>query len=377
MTEKRGADNGNIRRRRWVIKVGSALLTHHDQGLNRSAIRRLVKQIADLKNAGVDAVLVSSGSIVEGIQRLGWRQRPHELYKLQAAAAVGQMGLIQTYETEFQKYSLRTAQVLLTNADLADRARYLNARSAIRTLIDLNVVPVINENDTVVTHEIRFGDNDTLAALVTNLIEAELLVLLTDQEGLFEQDPRITPGAKLIKEAIAGDRQLERMAGPGGLLGRGGMLTKLRAAEKAARSGAATRIASGESNEVLLRIMAGESVGTLLRAESGRLAARKQWLAGQLRVRGRLYLDSGAVQVLKKSGRSLLPVGVTRCEGAFSRGELVACLDETGHEVARGLVNYSAEESKKILGRSSREIESILGYIDEPELIHRDNIVVL
>ncbi len=363
--------------RRWVVKVGSALLTDTEVGLNADNIRRWVEQVVTLREQGFSVVLVSSGSIAEGMQRLGWHVRPHEVHKLQAAAAVGQMGLVQLYESVFQKHGVHTAQVLLTHADLAHRVRYLNARTTLRTLLTLGVVPVVNENDTVVTEEIRFGDNDTLAALVTNLVEAELLVILTDQDGLYDRDPRLHRDAQLIPQAEAGDPRLDAMAGAGSALGRGGMVTKLRAADKASRSGAATVIASGRERDVLLRLGAGERLGTLLTPATERLVARKQWLAGQLKVRGRVVLDEGAVRVLRESGRSLLPVGVTAVHGAFSRGELVACTNAEGREIARGLVNYSSDESARIIGQPSHRIEAILGYVDEPELIHRDNMVVL
>lgn len=362
--------------RRWVVKIGSGILTHPTAGLNHNLIRSVAAEIAALRADGVEIVLVSSGSIVEGMQRLGWRERPHSLHELQAAAAVGQMGLVQRYESAFQAHGLHTAQVLLTNADLAHRGRYLNARSTLRTLLDLGVVPVVNENDTVATEEIRFGDNDTLAALVVNLIEADLLVILTDQQGLFERDPARDPDAPLVSEALAGDGRLAAMAGPGGGLGRGGMQTKLVAAEKAARSGASTFIASGRDAGVLTRLRQGENLGTWLKPPTGRIAARKQWLAGQLVVKGRLHLDDGAARVLREQGRSLLPVGVAAVDGQFSRGELVACVDSGGREVARGLVNYTSEEAARIAGRPSREIEQVLGYVDEPELIHRDNMVL-
>lgn len=363
--------------KRWVVKVGSALLTDPEAGLNKELVHDLVAQIANLKKSGIDIVMVSSGSIVEGMQRLGWVQRPHALYHLQAAAAVGQMGLIQTYESAFKEHGLQTAQVLLTDADMANRLRYLNARSTLRTLLDLGVIPVVNENDTVVTEEIRFGDNDNLAALVANLIEADVLVILTDQDGLYNKDPRTNEDAELVSEANAGDTALEKMAGPSSGLGRGGMLTKLQAAEKAARSGAATIIANGTQNGILLGIKNGDDCGSLLLPSRERLAARKQWMAGQMKVRGRVVLDDGAVMVLRESGRSLLSVGVTQIEGEFVRGELVACLDAQQREIARGLVNYSSEEARKILGKPSGDIEIILGYVDEPELIHRDNIVLL
>jgi len=363
--------------RRWVIKIGSALLTNEGQGLDREAIAAWSGQMAGLLAEGRELVLVSSGAVAEGMCRLGWTRRPHALHELQAAAAVGQMGLIQAWESCFQKHGRHTAQILLTHEDLADRRRYLNARSTLRTLLDLDVVPVVNENDTVATDEIRFGDNDTLAALVANLVEADLLVILTDQQGLFEADPRQDPEAALVESADADDPALERMAGGGGVLGRGGMITKVRAARRAARSGASTLIVSGREPDVLARVAQGEALGTLLRPAREPIAARKQWLAGQLAVRGCLLLDEGAVEVLTRSGRSLLPVGVTGVEGQFARGELVSCLAPDGREVARGLVNYGADEARRIIGHPSSKIESLLGYVDEPELIHRDNLVIL
>jgi glutamate 5-kinase len=363
--------------RRWVIKVGSALVTANGQGLDLSAIAAWVEQMARLRHAGHELVLVSSGAVAEGMTRLGWRRRPHAVHELQAAAAVGQMGLVQAYESRFQQHGLHTAQVLLTHEDLADRQRYLNARSTLRSLLALGVVPVVNENDTVATDEIRFGDNDTLAALVANLVEADLLVILTDQEGLFEEDPRANPRAPLVSEAQATDPRLLAMAsGSAGALGRGGMATKVRAAARAARSGTATLITSGRRADVLGAVARGEEVGTLLVSSSGPLAARKQWLAGHLQARGRLSLDEGAVRVLRTAGRSLLPVGVTRVEGDFERGEVVVCSGPEGTEVARGLVNYSAAESRRIIGQPSDRIEALLGYVDEPELIHRDNLVL-
>ncbi len=364
--------------KRWVIKIGSSLLTNDGRGLDVAAIQGWVDQMVALKRTGVELLLVSSGAVAEGMTRLGWSERPHALHQLQAAAAVGQMGLIQAYESRFQQHKLHTAQVLLTHDDLADRQRYLNARSTLQTLLDLNVIPVVNENDTVTTEEIRFGDNDTLAALVANLIEAELLVFLTDQQGMFSSDPRTDPGAELIQEAQAGEKRLETMAsGSGGALGRGGMLTKVRAATRAARSGTLTVIASGRDENILQRIAADDFRGTRLYPAREPLAARKQWLAGQLQVRGSLSLDPGAMQVLQDAGSSLLPVGVTRVEGEFERGDLVVCFGPGGEEVARGLVNYSAAESRRIIGHVSKRIESILGYVDEPELIHRDNLVLL
>lgn len=363
---------------RWIVKIGSALLTNEGQGLDQTSIGIWVDQLADLRKQGKEIVLVSSGSVAEGMSRLGWTTRPHALNELQAAAAIGQMGLIQCYESHFQRHGLHTAQILLTHEDLADRQRYLNARSTLRELLKLGVIPVINENDTVATDEIRFGDNDTLAAMVANLTEANLLVILTDQDGLCDKDPRQHSDAKLVLEGKAGDPSLEALADiSGGSLGRGGMYTKMKAAARAARSGAATIIASGSSKDSLARIANGEQQGTLLLPGQEPMLARKQWLANQLKSKGQLKLDEGAVKVLSESGKSLLPVGVIAVEGKFNRGEMVSCIDLGGKEIARGLVNYNADESRKIMGQSSDRIEDILGYVDEPELIHRDDLVLL
>jgi glutamate 5-kinase len=363
---------------RLVVKVGSSLVTNEGRGVDAAAIARLAEQIAGLGKLGRQTILVSSGAIAEGMQRLGWSKRPHAMHELQAAAAVGQMGLAQAYETAFRGHGLKTAQVLLTHADMADRQRYLNARSTLRTLLALGVVPVINENDTVVTDEIKLGDNDTLGAMVTNLVEADALVILTDQAGLFDADPRKNENAKLLKEADASDPALEALAGgAGSALGKGGMLTKVLAARRAARSGAHTVIASGAEPDVLLRLARGERIGTLLTAQTVPLAARKQWLADHLTVAGQVRLDPGAVRALVRDGKSLLPIGVTEVTGEFQRGEVVTVLDPSGREVARGLANYSAEEARRIIRRPSGEIEAILGYVDEPELIHRDNLVLL
>jgi glutamate 5-kinase len=362
---------------RWVVKIGSALLTNDGRGLNQQGISTWVEQLAQLRRQGHELILVSSGAVAEGMSRLGWTSRPHALHQLQAAAAVGQMGLVQAYESYFQRHGMHTAQVLLTHDDLSNRGRYLNARSTLRTLLDLGVVPIINENDTVVTDEIRFGDNDTLAALVANLIEAELLVILTDQAGMCDKDPRQHPDARLIHQTPVNAPGLEAMAGgSGGALGRGGMLTKVRAARLAARSGSATVIAAGREERVLLRLAEGEELGTLFVPDQEPIAARKQWLAGHLQVRGTLTLDVGAVRVLRESGKSLLPVGVKALTGAFLRGEMVSCVDEAGNEVARGLVNYSAQDTRRIQGQPSSRIEELLGYVGEPELIHRDNLIL-
>jgi glutamate 5-kinase len=364
--------------RTLVVKVGSSLVTNDGRGLDAAAIARWAAQIAQLRAWGKRCALVSSGAIAEGLQRLGWSRRPRELHELQAAAAVGQMGLVQCYESCFREHGLATAQVLLTHADMTDRQRYLNARFTLATLLDLGVIPVINENDTVVTDEIKVGDNDTLGALVASLVEAEALLILTDQAGLYESDPRRDPHARLVEEANAGEARLEAMAGgAGSALARGGMLTKVLAAKRAARSGAHTVIASGREPDVLVRLAQGESIGTLLRAQTTPLAARKQWLADHLAVGGRVVLDEGAVRALERDGKSLLPVGVTAVQGDFERGAVIGCLDPAGREVARGLVNYSSAETRLIMRRPSADIESLLGYLDGPELIHRNNLVLL
>jgi glutamate 5-kinase len=361
-----------------VVKVGSSLVTDQGRGLDLGALSRWAGQIAQLRKQGRRVVLVSSGAIAAGMQRLGWDKRPSALHELQAAAAVGQMGLIQAYETCFRKHELVTSQILLTHEDLADRKRYLNARSTLRTLLDLGVVPIINENDTVAIDEIRFGDNDTLAALVTNLIEADALVILTDQAGLYDRDPRKDSAATLIADGRAGDVALEAMAGgTGSHIALGGMLTKVLAAKRAARSGAHTIIASGHEDDVLPRLARGERIGTQLVAERATLAARKQWLADHLQVRGSLTLDAGAVRALTEQGKSLLPIGVIEVSGEFERGEAVSCRDQSHREIARGLVNYGSTETRRILRTPSGEIEAKLGYVDEPELIHRDNLVLL
>ncbi|CAM3599980.1 glutamate 5-kinase [Halomonas sp. FME1] len=365
------------RARRVVVKIGSALLTNDGRGLDEPAIGGWVDQIAALHQRGVEVVLVSSGAVAAGMVRLGWQVRPSAVHELQAAAAVGQNGLTQCYEQHFARHNMLTAQVLLTHDDLSNRKRYLNALSALRTLVEMRVVPVINENDTVVTDEIRFGDNDTLGALVANLLEADALLLLTDQEGLFDADPRHNPNAQMIAEGRADDPRLAAVAGSGGALGRGGMSTKVRAAQLAARSGAVTVIASGRQPDVINRIMAGESLGTLLRPDQVPIAARKRWLAGQLQVRGTLVLDAGAVKVLRDKGSSLLAVGVRSVQGSFKRGDMVVCVDEQGASVAKGLVNYGADEAHQLAGQPSHQIEAILGYVEAHELIHRDNLVVL
>lgn len=364
--------------RRVIIKVGSSLVTNQGKGLDHAALAGWAAQIATLKQAGKDIILVSSGAIAEGMQRLNWETRPTALYELQAAAAVGQMGLAQAYASCFSQHGLQTAQVLLTHEDLSNRKRYLNARSTLTTLLKLNIIPIINENDTVATDEIRFGDNDTLAALVTNLVEADALVILTDQAGLYTSDPRKDPTATLLNEVHAGDPALEKMAGGvGSAISRGGMQTKVIAAKRAARSGADTIVASGHEHNVLVRLSQDEVIGTRFIAKLPVLAARKQWLADYLQVRGHVTLDQGAVKALTGDGKSLLPIGVIAVNGEFERGETVSCLDPDGREIARGLINYSAVETQKILKQPSNEIETILGYVDEPELIHRNNLVLL
>jgi len=362
--------------KRWVVKIGSALLTNDGEGLDHEAIAHWVEQLAALREQGMEIVLVSSGSVAEGMTRLGWSERPHEVFKLQAAAAVGQMGLVQAYETNFQRHNMHTAQILLTHEDHSDRKRYLNARATLRTLLDLGVVPVVNENDTVVTSEIRFGDNDTLGALVANLVEADGLIILTDQRGLYKEDPRQNPEAEFVSEGRAGDPELEAMAGGGGKLGRGGMATKVRAAKLAARSGAVTVIASGREDNLLTRLRDGERIGTLLVPDQQPEAARKQWIAGHLQAKGTLVLDQGAVKALTQRGKSLLPAGVKQVNGKFSRGEMVLMVDENDVIVARGLVNYGNDAAKKIIGKPSSQIEAILGFVGEQELVHRDNLAL-
>ena len=364
--------------RRIVVKVGSTLVTDDGRGLDREAIARWAAQLAALRAMRKEVVLVSSGAIAEGIKRLGWKRRPTAMHDLQAAAAVGQMGLAQAYESGFGDHGIQTAQILLTHADLADRSRYLNARSTLLTLLTLDVLPIINENDTVVTDEIKFGDNDTLGALVANLIDADALVILTDQAGLFSSDPRHDPQATLISEAMAGDRALEAMAGgSGSSLGRGGMLTKVLAARRAAASGAHTTIASGREPDVLVRLAGGEAIGTQLVAPVGRLSARKQWMADHLQTAGRVVLDAGAAEALASSGRSLLPIGVTEVIGTFARGDVVSCIAPDGREIARGIVNYASADARRIVGRPSNEIEHLLGFVEEQELIHRTNLLTI
>lgn len=362
---------------RWVVKIGSALLTDNGQGLDMEAMAGWVQQMVALQQSGVELVLVSSGAVAEGMVRMGLAQRPDSVHALQACAAIGQMGLVQAYESHFRVHGVKTAQILLTHDDLSDRQRYLNARNTLHTLIAWKVLPVINENDTVATDEIRFGDNDTLAALVANLIEADTLVILTDQEGMFDRDPRHDPDAVLLPEVQAMDERLLAMAGGGGVLGRGGMQTKVRAARLASRSGCATVIASGRGDNILMRLREAETLGTLLLPDQDRQTARKQWLAAHLQHAGRVVIDDGAVRALRQGGRSLLPVGVKAVQGNFQRGEVVACIDEQGRQIAVGLVNYSADETNRIAGQSSERIVQLLGYVDAPELMHRDNLVLL
>ncbi len=363
---------------RVIVKVGPSLVTNEGRGLDHAAIAKWADQIAHLRRMGKQVVLVSSGAVAEGMLRLGFERRPVAIHELQACAAVGQMGLAQIYETSFRAHDLRTAQVLLTHADLADRERYLNARSTLFTLLELGVVPVINENDTVVTDEIKFGDNDTLGALVANLIEADALIILTDQRGLYTSDPRKNPDATFVHEAKAGDPALEAMAGGAGSgIGSGGMLTKILAARRAASSGAHTVIAWGREDQVLVRLAEGEAIGTQLTAQTAQLTARKQWMADHLKTAGQVTLDAGAVQKLLEEGKSLLPIGVTDVGGDFGRGDVITCVDATGKAIARGMSNYASAEVKRIMRKPSSEIAAILGYVEEVELIHRDNLVLL
>ncbi len=363
--------------RRIVVKVGSSLVTDEGRGLDQAAIGEWCRQLSLLVHGGREVIMVSSGAIAEGMKRLGWTKRPHEINELQAAAAVGQMGLAQMYETKLRENGLGSAQVLLTHADLADRERYLNARSTLLTLLRLGVVPVINENDTVVNDEIKFGDNDTLGALVANLVEADVLVILTDQTGLYTADPRKNPAAQLVHQAKAADPALEAMAGgAGSSLGRGGMITKILAAKRAAGSGASTVIAWGREPDVLVRLTQGESIGTLLVAQTQKMQARKQWIADHLQLRGSVTVDAGAVAKLQEEGKSLLPIGMTAVDGDFSRGDVIAVRDAQGAEIARGLANYASAEARLICRKPSSEFEQLLGYVAEPEMVHRDNLVL-
>jgi glutamate 5-kinase len=364
--------------RRIVVKVGSSLVTNEGRGVDAQAIANWSRQLAQLAREGRELVMVSSGAIAEGMLRLGWRTRPKELHELQAAAAVGQMGLVQMYESQLRQHGMASAQVLLTHADLADRERYLNARSTLLTLLGLKVIPVINENDTVVNDEIKFGDNDTLGALVANLVDADAYVILTDQRGLYAADPRKVPDAAFIDEATAGDPALERMAGgAASAIGRGGMLTKILAAKRAAGSGTSTVIAWGREADVLLRLAEGEAIGSTLRAGTPKQAARKQWMLDHLQLRGAVRVDAGAVAKLRDEGKSLLPIGVHEVEGEFARGDVIAVRTLDGSaEVARGLANYSSAEARLIARKASAQIESLLGYANEPELIHRTNLVL-
>lgn len=363
---------------RIVVKVGSALVTNDGHGLDHEAITRWATQIAQLQKSGKEVVLVSSGAIAEGVLRLGWTERPKRVAQLQAAAAVGQMGLVQAYETRFSEHGIKTAQVLLTHADLSNRERYLNARETLIELLSLGVVPIINENDTVVTDEIKVGDNDTLGALVTNLIEADVLIILTDQRGLYTADPRKDPNAQFVSQATAGEPALEKMAGgAASTLSKGGMITKILAAKRAQRSGAATVIASGREPDVLVRLSQGEAIGTQLNAVYAPLHARQKWIVDQLRPEGTVHLDLGAAQALVKNKTSLLPVGVKSVTGDFIRGDLVGCIAPDGTEIARGLVNYSSSELRLIKGLHTEEIYKVLGFENQPEAIHRDNLVMM
>lgn len=362
-----------------VVKIGSSLVTNNGQGIDRAALSNWTRQIAELAKQNKHVVLVSSGAVAEGMQRLGWTKRPKMVHELQAAAAIGQMRLMYAYESCFDQHGLITAQILMTHDDLSDRTRYLNAQTTIRTLLEYGVIPIINENDTVTTSKVKLGDNDTLGALVANLIDADLLVILTDQAGLYTADPRKDPSAKLISLANASDPTLEAMAGGAGTqYGLGGMATKVTAAHRAARSGAHTIIAAGKEPDVLIRLIINdESIGTFIHADLPRMYARKNWIADQLQLAGQFILDDGAVKAVEYRGTSLLPVGVTNVKGEFKRGEMVACLAPDGREIARGLTNYDSNEARKILRKASGELETALGYIREPELIHRDNLVLL
>jgi glutamate 5-kinase len=363
--------------RRIVVKVGSSLVTNEGRGLHEEAIAQWCEQLAALVGDGREVVMVSSGAIAEGMKRLGWATRPKDVSQLQAAAAVGQMGLVQMYETKLRQQGLTSAQVLLTHEDLAHRERYLNARTTLLTLLSHKVIPVINENDTVVNEEIKFGDNDTLGALVANLVDADVYVILTDQKGLYTADPRKDPAAEFVHTAQAGDLSLEKMAGgAGSSIGKGGMITKILAAKRAAGSGASTVIAWGREPNALIRLMQGEPIGTLLVAQTAKQQARKQWMADHLQLAGSVTVDDGATQKLQGGKVSLLPVGMTAVQGDFSRGDVIAIVDAHGTEIARGLANYAAAEARLICRKASSEFEALLGYTAEAEMVHKDNLVL-
>lgn len=363
--------------KRWVVKIGSALLTQDGKGLDYQAIQDWAEQIVKLRQQGIEIILVSSGAVAEGMSRMGWQQRPKSLYELQAAAAIGQMGLIQAYESNFSKHNYHSAQILLTHDDLDNRSRYLNARNTLCTLLKLGAIPIVNENDSVSFDEIRLGDNDTLGALVANLTDADLFIILTDQKGLFDADPRKNPNAKLIQEAHANDKRLASFAGSAGTVqGTGGMATKVTAAQRAAQSGCPTIIASGREEKVLERLYAKEKLGTLLLADTSRLAARKQWIADQLISKGTLYLDDGATKAVQQTGKSVLAIGVTKVEGEFGQGDVVSCVNQQGQLIAKGLANYDHVEIRLVKGKRSSEFIDLLGYADRPELVHRDNLVL-
>ena len=375
--QEKSASTVLLNAKRIVVKVGSSLVTNEGRGLDAEAIGQWCQQLAALVQSGREVIMVSSGAIAEGMNRLGWASRPKAIHELQAAAAVGQMGLVQVYESELRKNGVGSAQVLLTHADLADRERYLNARSTLLSLLQFGVVPVINENDTVVNDEIKFGDNDTLGALVANLVDADALVILTDQKGLYTADPRKDPAATFVHEAKAGDSLLEAMAGgAGSSIGRGGMITKILAARRAAGSGASTVIAWGREPDVLIRLTKGEAIGTLLVAQTAKVQARKQWIADHLQVRGAVTVDDGAAAKVQKEGKSLLPIGMTAVIGDFSRGDVIAIRAGNGAELGRGLANYSSAEARLICRKPSSEFETLLGYTGETEMIHRTNLVL-
>lgn len=362
--------------KRIVVKVGSSLVTKEGKGVDQEAIALWARQVAEIKKRGIDVVWVSSGAVAEGVARLGWAKRPKKIHEQQAAAAVGQMGIIEAYEKTFKACGMQTAQILLTHADLANRERYLNARQTLLTLLDFNVVPIINENDTVITSEIKVGDNDTLGSLVTNLIDADILIILTDQIGLFTADPRSNPEAELVKVGLAGDPKYEAMAGGAGSdIGKGGMHTKVLAARRASQSGASTIIASGREKDVLVRLADGQSIGTLLYSDRKKMSARNQWIADHLQLKGHCVIDDGAIAAVK-AGKSLLPVGVKAVEGEFLRGEVIACIDAEGKEICRGLINYGSDDARRIMGLHSDQIFEELGYLEQRELIHQDNMVV-
>jgi len=365
-------------KKRWVIKIGSSLVTKSSTGLNIKNIKDWAGQINELIDQNINVIIVSSGAIAEGMNRLNLVKRPSSSSRLQALAATGQMGLIQAYEVAFKKYNILTAQMLLTHEDLSNRARYLNAKNTLNNLMQYNIIPIINENDTVSTDEIKFGDNDTLASLVANLSGAEKLIILTDQDGLYTNDPRKVKDSKLIKSISVLDKKLNKYAGPSNnILGRGGMITKISAAKKAAKSNTQTIIANGIKKNILINILNNQDyIGTTIYNKNLAINSKKQWIANSLKIKGKIIVDAGAKKVIKQSGKSLLPVGIKSISGEFKKGDLLAICSSNNIEIATGLTNYGSNELAKIIGMSTARIKKEFGIIDSEVVIHRDNMIL-